>query len=102
MEDQEEINVDSLNMHMFRHSMSSPCLKRQAARKFCFPSGIFVKKINKEQVSVLLNNQALLYSKENTFVFTIDNQDEGASADRFLYCLCVVRDDLLVIVDKNK
>lgn len=59
---------------MFReNSESSDNPRKKEVRRFCFPSGIRIKRIKDNEIQRMLNQQHEAYNKNESFVFKIGN-----------------------------
>lgn len=74
-------------------------------RKFCFPSGVCVRRLKELEVAKMTAGSQCHFTKNQSFVFTINSQDDkkyDAEKDPFIYCLCVIREELLIQEEKSK
>jgi hypothetical protein len=63
IEDQYDEYVDSKNVYLFREgSDKTSCYRKEAVRKFCFPSGVKIRRIKDDQVNYILNGQPQTYN----------------------------------------
>ena len=90
------------------------CERIKVVKDFCFPNGVFVMKLdfdpkddanNDPQITEII--QDILYRqknyRENTFIFTLDaNEEVGEAGDNYMNCMCVVYNELMRRLSDNQ